>query len=135
MYDDISDPALIELKSFVQQHPKALEHEPLWYWAALSSFSVSQLGPGEDRFQTVTDDVYKRIALLFNDEATEPSEAAKLLVAKFQLAPYVEPADLERQLQVWIFNCFDLGTISGTGASAKPQGYAILFVPSFMSHS
>mmetsp|Transcript_58750 Transcript_58750/g.131380 ORF Transcript_58750/g.131380 Transcript_58750/m.131380 type:complete len:501 (+) Transcript_58750:125-1627(+) len=100
--------------------------DPLWYWAGLNSLLPDQLPQGETRIKPVTADQQKQILLLYCHDITEASEASKQLVSALGLTSRLNPVDLERLLQRWIFNCFE--------HSDSPLAYSMYFMSSFMSH-
>jgi len=120
-------PAFRSLKELCAKNPQVLEYEPLWYWTALCSLKSSQLPPADSPLPAITEDQQRKLLLLYHSEIIGPSEASKMLVQHFELAPFCEPVDLERLLQIWILNCFE--------HSDDPLGYSTYFMSSFMSHS
>mmetsp|Transcript_27781 Transcript_27781/g.78644 ORF Transcript_27781/g.78644 Transcript_27781/m.78644 type:complete len:494 (-) Transcript_27781:167-1648(-) len=119
--------AFERLQALCVSQSDVLDYKPLWYWTALCSLKRSQLAPSETRLAPISDDQQRKLLLLYHSEVTEPSEAAKLLVHDLELAPHLDPLDLERLLQIWILNCFE--------HSDDPLGYSTYFMSSFMSHS
>ncbi|CEM02509.1 unnamed protein product [Vitrella brassicaformis CCMP3155] len=69
----------------------------------------------------------ERLLMLFAPDKVAPSRAVKKLVTAFDLAGEVNEAKLEKLLQVWIHNCFE--------HEDDPVGYAVFFLPSFLSHA
>lgn len=111
-----------------------LSYEPLWYWCALKSLSATELGRSSCQGVDNSDEStlaplaeHKRLMLdmLHPGEKREPGEAVRQLIEEFSLN--IEPAELERLLQIWVHNTF--------AYSDEPHGYATYFFPSFMSHS
>ncbi|CAE8726101.1 unnamed protein product [Polarella glacialis] len=105
---------------------KGFDYDALWYWAALRSLCLEDLGSGFSSWTLLDKDRQERLLLLHTGEVSGPSRATQAIAR--QLVPQLRDVDkLERLLQAWIHNAFDF--------SDEPSGYATYYFPSFMSHS
>jgi len=124
---------------------------PLWYWCALKSLTSDDLGrdhatgvasdgAASDGWEPVSPEVQQRLLILHQGDVEVASEAVAAVAAAF--APGLKEAvKLERCLQAWLLNGFDvLGDDDDDGPAAPgaeqvQPGHATFFLPSFFSHS
>eukprot|EP00929_Paragymnodinium_shiwhaense_P063025 TRINITY_DN31518_c0_g1_i3.p1 TRINITY_DN31518_c0_g1~~TRINITY_DN31518_c0_g1_i3.p1 ORF type:complete len:486 (+),score=61.80 TRINITY_DN31518_c0_g1_i3:63-1520(+) len=118
------DDAWEKLSRLCRENEDIFPYDALWYWTALCSLTIEQLPVGSG-IASVSEEVQRRLLLLYHPVDVCASEASCLLVEAFDLQ--VDAADMERLLQVWILNCFE--------HSDEPPAYVQYFLSAFMSHS
>lgn len=115
------------IKKLCKKDPDSFDQDPLWYWAALCSLTLDNVGPGPKKgsLPVIPADKQRKLLCLYHADVAEASPSSQTLVRELDLpAP---PLLVEELLRAWILNCFD--------HSEDPQGYAAYFGASFMSHS
>lgn len=123
------------LREMCDENPEIFPLDPMWYWLVLASLTPVQLGNATERVHGLppptTEDIQQKLLLLYAGVdkcgVNEILDRCVLMLAEALGLCKIDPHRVKRLLAVWMFNCFE--------HTESPKGYALYFVPSFMSHS